>query len=57
MPSLEGLSAKAKEAHEVRLALLGTNPVFQCLREVFLSQLFFHMLTLKALSKLNITYC
>ena len=33
-PSLEGLPTKAKEApspHEVRLALLDTNPVFQCL--------------------------
>ena len=32
-PSLEGSSAKAKEAppHEVRLAPLDTNPVFQCL--------------------------
>ena len=35
-PSLEGLPTKAKEAppHEVRLALLNTNPVFQCLREI-----------------------
>ena len=34
IPSLEGWPAKAKEApspHEVRLALLNTNPVFQCL--------------------------
>ena len=34
--SLEGFSTKAKEApspHEVRLALLDTNPVFQCLWE------------------------
>ena len=33
-PSLEGLSTKAKEApspHELRLAPLDTNPVFQCL--------------------------
>ena len=33
-PSLEGWPTKAKEApfpHEVRLALLGTNPVFQSL--------------------------
>ena len=33
-PSLEGLPTKAKEApspHEVRLALLDTYPVFQCL--------------------------
>ena len=32
IPSLEGLPTKAKEApspHEVRLALLDTNPVFQ----------------------------
>ena len=36
-PSLEGLPTKAKEApspHEVRLALLDTNPVLQCLGEV-----------------------
>ena len=35
-PSLEGLPTKAKEApspHEVRLAPLDTNPVFQCLGE------------------------
>ena len=34
--TLEGWPTKAKEArspHEVRLALLGTNPVFQCLRD------------------------
>ena len=34
-PSLERSPAKAKEAlspHEVRLALLDTNPVLQCLR-------------------------
>ena len=34
IPSLEGLPTKAKEApssHEVRLALLDTNPAFQCL--------------------------
>ena len=34
--SLEGLPTKAKEApspHEVRLALLDTYPVFQCLRD------------------------
>ena len=32
-PSLEGSSAKAKEAppHEVRMVPLDTNPVFQCL--------------------------
>ena len=33
-PSLEGWPTKAKEApspHEVRLAPLDTNPVFQCL--------------------------
>ena len=33
-PTLEGLPTKAKETpspHEVRLALLDTNPVFQCL--------------------------
>ena len=36
-PSLEGSPTKAKEApspHEVRLALLDTNPAFQCLGEV-----------------------
>ena len=36
-PSLEGLPTKAKEApspHEVRLALLDTNPVLQCLGKV-----------------------
>ena len=35
IPSLEGLPTKAKEApspHEVRLALLDTNPVFHSLR-------------------------
>ena len=35
-PSLEGWPTKAKEAaspHELRLALLDTNPVFQCLRD------------------------
>ena len=35
-PSLEGWPTKAKEApspHEVRLAPLDTNPVFQSLRE------------------------
>ena len=35
-PSLEGPPTKAKEApspHEVRLVLLDTNPVFQCLSE------------------------
>ena len=35
-PSLEGSPTKAKEApslHEVRLAPLDTNPVFQCLGE------------------------
>ena len=35
-PSLEGLPAKAKEApsdHEVRLAPLDTNPVFQSLED------------------------
>ena len=33
-PALEGWPTKAKEApgpHEVRLTLLDTNPVFQCL--------------------------
>ena len=37
-PTLEGLPTKAKEApfpREVRLALLDTNPVFQCLGEIF----------------------
>ena len=36
-PELEGSPTKAKEApfpHEVRLALLETNLVFQCLREM-----------------------
>ena len=36
IPSLEGLPTKAKEApspHEVRLALLDTNPVFHSLGE------------------------
>ena len=36
IPSLEGLPTMAKEApspHEVRLAPLGTNPVFHSLRE------------------------
>ena len=35
IPSLEGWPTKAKEAppHEVRLALLDNNPVFQCLGE------------------------
>ena len=35
IPSLEGWPTKAKEApspHEVRLALLDTNPIFQSLR-------------------------
>ena len=35
-PTLEGWPTKAKEArssHEVRLALLNTNPVFQSLRD------------------------
>ena len=34
-PSVEGSPTKAKEAlssHEIKLALLDTNPVFQCLR-------------------------
>ena len=34
-PSLEGCPTKAKEApspHEIRLATLDTNPVFQCLK-------------------------
>ena len=37
IPSLEGWPTKAKEApspHEVKLILLDTNPVFQCLGEV-----------------------
>ena len=36
IPSLEGWTTKAKEApspHEVRLALLDTNPVFESLRD------------------------
>ena len=36
-PSLEGSATKAKETpspHEVRLALLDSNPVFKCLKEV-----------------------
>ena len=34
IPSPEGWPTKAKEAppHEVRVTLLDTNPVFQCLR-------------------------
>ena len=48
-PSLEGLPTKAKEApspHEVRLALLDTNPVFQCLGELadIRSQFHYHTL-------------
>ena len=38
-PSLEGSPTKTKEApfpHEVRLALLDTKPVFQCLRLFFI---------------------
>ena len=37
MTPQEGLPTKAKEApspHEVRIALLDTNPVFQCLGEL-----------------------
>ena len=37
-PSLEGWPTKAKEApspHEVRLAPLDTNPVFQCLGDKY----------------------
>ena len=36
IPSLEGWPTKTKEAplHEVRLTLLATNPVFQCLGEL-----------------------
>ena len=40
-PELEGLPTKAKEApfpHEVRLALLDTNSVFQCLGEKLILQ-------------------
>ena len=36
-PSLEGWPTKAKEPpspHEVKLALLNSNPVFQCLGDV-----------------------
>ena len=43
-PSLEVLPTKGKEAsfaHEVRLALLDTNPVFQCLGGLLLIELFF----------------
>ena len=39
-PSLEGWPTKAKEApspHEIRLAPLDTNPVFQCLGEISMS--------------------
>ena len=35
-PTLQGSTTKAKEApspHEVRMAVLETNPVFQCLGE------------------------
>ena len=38
-PSQDGWPTKTKEApspHEVRLYLLDTNPVFQCLRDKFL---------------------
>ena len=38
-PSLEGLPTKTKEApypHKVRLTLLGTNPVFQCLEDAII---------------------
>ena len=38
-PSLEGLPTKTKEApypHKVILALLGTNPVFQCLEDAII---------------------
>ena len=38
IPSLDGWQTKAKETpspHEIRLTLLDTNPVFQCLGEVF----------------------
>ena len=38
-PSLEGSQTKAKEApspHDVRLALLDNNPVFQCVRVKYL---------------------
>ena len=37
IPSIEGWPTKTKEApslHEVRLTLLATNPVFQCLGEL-----------------------
>ena len=36
-PSLKGWQTKATEAppHEVRLTPLDTNPVFQCLEEMF----------------------
>ena len=40
--SLEGSPAKAKEApspHEVRLGVLDTNPVFQCLRDATITSL------------------
>ena len=43
IPSLEGWPTKAKEAsspHEVRLALLETNPVFQYLRGKFAGKLY-----------------
>ena len=47
-PSLEGWPTKAKEApspHEIRLALLDTNPVFQSLGEtkLYSSIAFFHV--------------
>ena len=37
-PSLEGWPTKVKEApspHEIKLAPLDTNPVFQCIAELF----------------------
>ena len=46
-PSLEGCPTKAKETpspHEVRLALLDTNPVLQCLGDDFFIMTFSYYL-------------
>ena len=59
-PLLEGLPAKAKEApscHEVRLALLDTNPVFQSLTPIDSEKggtLFFHFFRFKLQNDLKI---
>ena len=44
-PSLEGCPTKAKETpspHEVRLTLMDSNPVFQCLRDKYTYKVQFH---------------